>query len=285
MNSEILLSGLRFGEGPRWRDGKLWFSDFYRHAVFTVDESGLETHIVDVPGQPSGLGWLPDGTLLIVSMTDRKLVRWDSGSLTDYADLSQIATFHANDMVVDEHGRAYVGNFGFDLHQAMLEREIPEILADNSAGNTSLIRVDPDQSVHDATDDVRFPNGMVFLNEGRTLVVAETLRLALTAFDVAPDGTLSNRRIWASTAAQGVAPDGICTDGEIIWAASALAPLVVGYREGGEVAGTVATQQNAYACALGGSDGKSLFIMTAPSSHPGEIAGVESGSIEVAQLD
>ena len=129
------------------------------------------------------------------------------------------------------------------------------------------------------------PHQMVGAFFGRTLVVAETLRLGLTAFDVAPDGALSNRRIWASTAAQGVAPDGICTDGEIIWAASALAPLVVGYREGGEVAGTVATQQNAYACALGGSDGKSLFIMTAPSSHPGEIAGVESGSIEVAQLD
>jgi len=284
MKSDVLLTGLRFGEGPRWRDGTLWFSDFYRHAVFTVNESGVETQVVDVPGQPSGLGWLPDGSLLIVSMTDRRLLRWDGSSLTDYADLSQIATFHANDMVVDSQGRAYVGNFGFDLHQVMLEREIPEILADNSAGNTSLIRVDPDQGVHAATDDLRFPNGMVFLDGGRTLVVAETLRLQLTAFDVAPDGSLSNRRLWAPTATQGVAPDGICTDGEIIWAASALAPMVVGYREGGEVAGTITTHQNAYACALGGSDGKTMFIMTAPSSHPGEVAAVKSGTVEVAQL-
>ncbi len=282
MGTDVLLTGLRFGEGPRWRDGLLWFSDFYRHGVYTVDESGVENLVVEVPGQPSGLGWLPDGSLLIVSMTDRTLLRWDGSTLSDYADLSSIATFHTNDMIVDSQGRAYVGNFGFDLHQAMLEREVPEILADNSAGNTSLIRVDPDGSVHEAIDDVRFPNGMVFLDGGRTLVVAETLRLQLTAFDVAEDGSLSNRRVWASTAAQGVAPDGICTDGQTVWAAAALAPMVVGYREGGEVAGTVETQQIAYACALGGADGRTMFIMTAPSSHPAEVAEVEAGTIEVA---
>ncbi len=185
METQVLLSGLRFGEGPRWRDGLLWFSDFYRRGVYTVDESGVESLVVEVPGQPSGLGWLPDGSLLIVSMTNRQVLRWDGSTLSFYADVSDIATFHANDMIVDASGRAYVGNFGFDLHAAMLEREVPEILADNSAGNTSLIRVDPDGSVHEAADDVRFPNGMVLLDGGRTLVVAETLRLQLTAFDVA----------------------------------------------------------------------------------------------------
>jgi sugar lactone lactonase YvrE len=284
MGTDVLLTGLRFGEGPRWRDGRLWFSDFYRHGVYTVDEAGVEELVVEVPGQPSGLGWLPDGSMLIVSMTDRKLLRWDGDALEEYADLSGIATFHANDMLVDEQGRAYVGNFGFDLHQAMLEREVPEILADDSAGNTSLIRVDPDRSVHVAADDVRFPNGMVLLDGGRTLVVAETLRLQLTAFDVAADGTLSNRRVWASTAAQGVAADGICTDGETIWVAAALAPMVVGYRDGGEVAGTIETQQIAFACALGGNDGRKMFIMTAPSSHPAEVAEVEAGTIEVSNL-
>jgi len=284
VETQVLLSGLRFGEGPRWRDGLLWFSDFYRRAVYTVDESGVENLVVEVPGQPSGLGWLPDGSLLIVSMTDRQVLRWDGNTLSPYADVSAIATFHANDMIVDTAGRAYVGNFGFDLHAAMLEREVPEILADNSAGNTSLIRVDPDGSVHEAADDVRFPNGMVLLDGGRTLVVAETLRLQLTAFDVAEDGSLSNRRVWASTAEQGVAPDGICTDGQTIWAAAALAPMVVGYREGGEVVGTVSTQQIAYACALGGSDGNTMFIMTAPSSHPAEVADVEAGTIETATI-
>ena len=125
---------------------------------------------------------------------------------------------------------------------------------------------------------------MVLLDGGRTLVVAETLRLQLTAFDVAEDGSLSNRRVWASTAEQGVAPDGICTDGQTVWAAAALAPMVVGYREGGEVVGTVNTKQNAYACALGGSDGNTMFIMTAPSSHPAEVAEVEAGTIETAKL-
>jgi len=284
MGTEILLTGLRFGEGPRWRDGLLWFSDFYRRGVYTVDESGKENLIVEVAGQPSGLGWLPDGSLLIVSMTDRRLVRWDGSTLSDYADLSSLASFHANDLIVDAQGRAYVGNFGFDLHREMLEREVPEILADESAGNTSLIRVDPDGSVHEAADNVRFPNGMVFLDNGKTLVVAETLRLQLTAFDVAPDGSLTNRRIWASTGEQGVAPDGICTDGRTVWAAAALAPQVVGYREGGEVVETVETGQIAYACALGGSDGKTLFVMTAPSSHPAEVSEVEAGTIEVARM-
>ena len=284
MTTDVLLTGLRFGEAPRWHDGVLWFSDFYRHAVFTVDEDGNETKMVDVPGQPSGLGWLPDDSLLIVSMLDRKLLRWANNELADYADLGSIATFHTNDMIVDAKGRAYVGNFGFDLHEAMLNRPIPDILADNTAGNTSLIRVDPDRSVHVAAEDVRFPNGMVLLDGGRTLVVAETLRLQLTAFDVADDGTLSNRRVWASTAEQGVAPDGICTDGSTIWASAALSPLVAGYRDGGELVAIVETRLIPYACALGGSDGRTLFAMTAPSSHPAEVADVETATIETARL-
>ena len=284
MTTDILLTGLRFGEGPRWHDGVLWFSDFYRHAVFTVDEHGRETHIVDVPGQPSGLGWLPDGSLLIVSMLDRKLMRWADGELTEYADLSSIAPFHTNDLIVDDHGRAYVGNFGFDLHEAMLHRDIPDILADDSAGNTRLIRVDPDRSVHVAADNVRFPNGMVLLEGGRTLVVAETLRLQLTAFDVADNGTLSRRRVWASTATEGVAPDGICTDGTTIWVAAALAPVVAAYRDGGELVGTIETRLIPFACALGGSDGRTLYAMTAPSSHPAEIADIESATIETVRI-
>jgi sugar lactone lactonase YvrE len=285
MTWERIIDGIDFGEGPRWHDGRLWFSDFYRHGVYTVDEAGVEELVVEVPNQPSGLGWLPDGSLLVVSMLDRKVLRLlPDGSLVEHADLGGIAQFHANDMLVDASGRAYVGNFGYDLHADMLAREIPVILADESAGRTSLARVDPDGSVHVAADDVRFPNGMALLDEGRTLVVAETLRLRLTAFDVAADGTLSNRRVFAETAAQGVAPDGICTDGETVWVASALAPAVVGYRDGGEVVGTVETRQIAYACALGGADGRTLFAMTAPSSHPAEVAQARLGTVEVARV-
>lgn len=285
MTTDVLLTGLGFGEGPRWHDGRLWFSDFYRHGVYAVDEAGDEELMVTVPTQPSGLGWLPDGSLLVVSMLDRRVLRLTGdGDLTEYADLSATADFHANDMLVDARGRAYVGNFGYDLHQDMTEREVPTILADEAAGRTRLVRVDPDRSVHVAAEDVRFPNGMVLLDGGRTLVLAETLRLQLTAFDVADDGTLGNRRVFASTAAQGVAPDGICTDGETVWVASALAPAVVGYRDGGEVVGTVETRQIAYACALGGDDGRTMFVMTAPSSHPAEVAGARLGTVEVTRV-
>ena len=285
VEASVLRDGLDFGEAPRWRDGRLWFSDFYRHAVFTLDEDGAEERVLDVPEQPSGLGWLPDGRLLVVSMRDRAVLRREAdGRLVRHADLSGFATFHANDLLVDDGGRAYVGNFGFDLHEEMTRRSVAEILADESAGATTLVRVDPDGSVHAAAEDVRFPNGMVLLDGGRTLVLAETLRLQLTAFDVAEDGTLSNRRVWAATAGQGVAPDGICTDGETVWVAGALVAAVVGYRQGGAVAGRVETSQPAFACALGGADGRTLFAMTAPESDPGIVAGRGRGRVERAVL-
>ena len=282
----VLKDGLGFGEAPRWRDGKLWFSDFYRRAVFTLDEDGTETKVVDVPNQPSGLGWLADGRLLVVSMTDRKVMRLEEdGVLVEHADLSALADFHVNDLITDDQGRAWVGNFGYDLHHDMGEREIPAILADESAGLTRLVRVDPDGSVHVAAEGLRFPNGMVWLDGGRTLVVAETLRLQLTAFDVAEDGTLSNPRVWAATGEQMAAPDGICADPEGgIWVATALQPRVIRYAEGGAVAGEVETSQISYAVGLGGADGRTLFVMTAPTSDPavvdaGRHAAVESAAV------
>lgn len=284
--SDVLLEGLAFGEGPRWRDGRLWFSDFYRHAVFTVDESGAEERVVDVPAQPSGLGWLPDGRLLVVSMTDRKVLRREpDGALVTHADLSGVATFHANDMLVDDAGRAYVGNFGYDLHADLKAREVPVILADETAGQAVIARVDPDGSVHAAASDVRFPNGMALVDGGRTLVVAETLRLRLTAFDVADDGTLSNQRVWASLAEGFVAPDGICADPEGgVWVANALGAQVLRVAEGGEVLDTVTTTQLAYACALGGAGGRTLFVMTAPSSEPWVVADARDGKVERASV-
>lgn len=282
----VLKEGLAFGEGPRWRDGLLWFSDFYRHAVFTLDADGTETKVVDVPAQPSGLGWLPDGRLLVSSMRDRRVLRLEpDGTLVEHADLSGLADHHLNDLITDDTGRAYVGNFGYDLHADMAVRDVPTILADEGAGATRLVRVDPDGSVHVVAEGVRFPNGMAWLDGGRTLVLAETLRLQLTAFDVADDGSLSGRRVWASTAPQMVAPDGICVDPQGgIWVAAALGNAVVRYAEGGEVTGTVETSQIAYACALGGPDGRTLFTMTAPSSEPSVVEGQTLGRIETAEV-
>lgn len=284
--ASVLRDGLAFGEGPRWRDGRLWFSDFYRRAVFTLTEDGAETEVVDVPTQPSGLGWLPDGRLLVSSMTDRTVLRLEpDGTLAVHADLTAYADHHVNDLVTDATGRAYVGNFGYDLHHDMAERDVPTILGDESAGATRLVRVDPDGSVTVVAEGVRFPNGMALIDEGRTLILAETLRLQLTAFDVAPDGSLSNRRVWASTAPQMVAPDGICADPQGgIWVAAALGAAVVRYAEGGEVTGMVETSQNAFACALGGADGRTLFAMTAPGSEPWIVDGHTLGKIEVASV-
>lgn len=285
--STVIRDGLDFGEGPRWRDGLLWFSDFYRHAVYTLDpETGEETKVVDVPGQPSGLGWLPDGRLLVVSMTDHKVMRLETdGTLVEHADISAHCGYHANDMLVDAQGRAYVGNFGYDLHDDMARRDVPTILGDESAGATDLVRVDPDGSVTVVAEGVRFPNGMAFLDGGRTLVLAETLRLQLTAFTVQEDGSLTDRRVWASTAEQMAAADGIAADGEGgVWVSAALGPAVVRYAEGGEVTGMVTTTQNAFACAVGGPDGRTLYVMTAPSSEPKDVDGRSAGKIEAAAI-
>lgn len=284
--AQVIHEGLAFGEAPRWRDGRLWFSDFYRRAVYTLAPDGTETKVADVPEQPSGLGWLPDGRLLISSMRDKKVLRLESdGSLVEHADLSSLAGFHVNDLLTDDQGRAYVGNFGYDLHADMAAREIPTILGDESAGATSLALVHPDGTVEVAAPEVRFPNGMALIDDGRTLVLAETLRMQLTAFDVAGDGALSNRRVFASTAEQMAAPDGIAADPDGgIWVAPALSPNVFRYAEGGEVTGLVETSQPVFAVALGGEDGRTLYAMTAPTSEPSAVDGQRLGCIEAAQV-
>ena len=267
-----LLAGLSFGEGPRWRDNKLWFSDFYVHQVRTVDEAGKAETIVEVPGRPSGLGWRPDGTMLIVSMTDRRLLRFAGGTLSVEAELKPLATGHCNDMVVDAKGRAYVGNFGFDRHAGEEPRP------------AALIRVDPDRSVHKAADGLMFPNGTVITPDGKTMIVGETLAKRLTAFDIAADGTLSNRRVWAETPTCN--PDGICLDAEGgIWVTGAFTHHMVRVLEGGRVTHDLDLGPRcAYACMLGGKDGRTLFVITNSGSGPA-IADKRDGRIETMRVD
>jgi sugar lactone lactonase YvrE len=271
MTTTVLAEGFRFPEGPRWHDGRLVFSDQHDRRVVAVTVDGATETVVEVPEFPSGLGWLPDGRMLVVSMHDRKLLRLDPGGLTEVADLSKHATWHCNDMVVDAHGRAYVGNFGFDL--------------DGHADPhpTVMIRVDPDGTVAVAADDLRFPNGTVITPDGKTLVVGESYGACLTAFDVAADGTLSNRREWARL--RGAVPDGICLDAEgAIWSACPLSGRVLRVREGGEVTDEVRiTRRGAYACMLGGADGRTLFVCAADASDPEE-TGNRRGAIEVCEV-
>ncbi len=274
--AERFVDGLFFGEGPRWHDGRLWYSDFFDQAVFSVAEDGSRRREVEVPGRPSGLGWLPDGRLLVVSMEDRLVLRREAdGSLVTHGDLRPWATHYGNDMVVAADGRTYVGNFGFDLY-AFYD-------GDAEFSRTSLIRIDPDGTATEAAADLSFPNGTVLFSDGRTLVVAESFALRLTAFDVAADGTLSNRRLWAHLGDCG--PDGICLDADGgIWVANALGNDCRRFAEGGEELDRVTTSQTCFACMLGGADRRTLYCITAPSSTEREASAARHGRIEQVRV-
>ena len=285
MSTTILRDGLYFGEGPRWHEGRLWYSDFYDHAVHAIDLDGNDERIVEVESQPSGLGWLPNGDLLVTSMLDRKLMRWTGSELTTHADFGNHFTWQANDLLVDQHGRAYIGNFGFDYEVFLDEQGIEGLFADPDSLTTVMCRVDPDGTVNVASDGLIFPNGMVITPDGKTMIVAETLALRLTAFDIAPDSSLSNRRVWADLSAHMAAPDGICLDAEgAVWIANALAPRLMRIGEGGVVIDEVETTMNTYACMLGGPEGKHLFAMTAPTSDSRHAPLAPNGAIEVVQV-
>jgi sugar lactone lactonase YvrE len=242
------LGQLAFPESPRWHERALWFSDFYTHRVQRVDMTGHCETVVQVPGQPSGLGWLPDGRLLVVSMTDRRLLRLDGQTLTEVADLSSLAPFHCNDMVVDARGRAYIGNFGFDMYARKTPRP------------TGLILVQPDGQARVVAENLHFPNGAVITPDGRTLIIGESYASRLTAFDIADDGSLSGRRVWAVL--DKATPDGICLDAEgAVWLASPISREVIRVRKGGEVTHRIATPGQAVACMLGGLDRRTLFVL------------------------
>jgi len=275
-DTELLLDGLVFPECPRWQAGKLWFSDMIGRKVMSVDLSGNVETIVKVPGQPAGLGWLPDGALLIVSMTDRKLLRYDSHSLSEIADLSQLASFHLNDMVIDSQGRSYIGNFGFDIHSITSTPSTANVILVTQDGNTKIV-----------ADNLLFPNGSVITPDEQTYIVAESLAQKLTAFTIHHDGTLTNQRTWAQL--DGLLPDGICLDAEgAVWIASATdkdTSEVMRITEGGKVTHRIKPSNIAFACILGGPDRRTLFIATADTSNPEKAFTKQSGRIEYAEVD
>lgn len=281
-----LAHSIYFGEGPRWRGGRLWFSDFYAHRVCSVDLAGTLRTELELEGRPSGLGWMPDGSLLVVRMELRQLWRrWPDGRFACHADLAAYSEFLCNDLVVDGQGRAYVGNFGFDLDAEIHARGAESVLADHPT--TVLALVQPDGSVSDAAPGERFsfPNGMVITPDGKTLILGETLAGRLTALDIGPDGTLSNRRAWAPT--WPAIPDGIALDAEgAVWIANPLAPECRRIGAGGAVLEVIETAGlPCFACMLGGPEGKHLFMLVAPSSDAGAAASAPQGKVLVAQVD
>jgi sugar lactone lactonase YvrE len=283
----VVLDGLSFLEAPRWRAGRLWLSDFYTHQVLSAlpDGSNLRTE-AEVPGQPSGLGWLPDGRLLVVSMRDRRLLRREArGELVEHADLSTWATGHANDMLVDTVGRAYVGNIGFDL------------MGGADVRTTDLLRIDPDGAVSPVAAELYCPNGMALV-DGQ-LVVAETFANRLSAFPVAVDGALGTRRDWARfgdvptslgigdvLAVAVVVPDGICPDAEgAIWVADPRGRRVLRVRRGGEITTEIEVGTGVFACALGGDDGRTLYLCTAPSFAEHERRDTREAQLLAVRVD
>lgn len=265
--SEVLMEGLAFPEGVRWHDGALWFSDMHGHVVIRLDPDGDAETVAAVPECPSGLGFLPDGRLLVVSMHDRRLLRHEDDGLQLHADLSGLAEWHCNDMCVDSRGRAYVGNFG----DASAPPEPPH--------PTVLIMVDPDGAARVVAEDLWFPNGIAVSPDGGTLVVAETRSVPgkLTAFDVAADGGLSNRRTLASF--EGGFPDGLAMDAEgAVWVAFPFGDELVRVTPDGEVDQRLPFP-SPYAVALGGRSGRELFVCTAPSWVPEDAERERAGSV------
>jgi sugar lactone lactonase YvrE len=271
-----LADGFSFLESPRWHDGSLYLSDFYTRRVLRMDDAGVFHTLCEVPGQPSGLGFDQQNRLMVVSMTDRKLLRIEDDSrLTEIADLSALAPYHCNDMIVDARGRAYIGNFGSDVDVAAITP-------------TRLILVEPGRGPRTAAANLIFPNGMAITPDGCTLLVAETFAYRISAFSIAEDGALHSRRTWAhfgmadAPPAASIAevlqsdhttPDGICLDAEgALWVADATGSGALRIGPDGRQIGFVDTSPDAvFAVALGGTDGRTLFMCVAPplgSSDP-----------------
>ena len=270
---ETVLDGLAFAEGPRWRDGRLWFSDMHAHEVIAMTPAGKRETVFSHSGPVSGLGWLPDGRMLVVAMVDMALLRIESdGRAVVHADLSAVATGRCNDMVVDAAGGAYVGNFGYDYPAGEMKP-------------AKLARVGPDGIVSVAAEDMMFPNGSIITPDGKTLIVGETFAERLTAFDIGANGALSNRRVWAQLGSREY-PDGSCLDAEgAIWVASPFTSEVIRVKEGGEVLERIKADQGVFACMLGGDDRKTLFVLTADSSDPDATEAKRTGRIEVTRVD
>ena len=263
-----VLEGGSFFEGPRWHEGSWWVSDFYRHTVSTVTQDGAESVVLEVENQPSGLGWMPDGALIVTSMKDHRLLRVVDGEVSTLADVSQHCGGSLNDLVVDAAGHVFVGDLAFDL------------MGGGAPEPTSLKRVDPDGTVTVVADRMWTPNGMAITPDGGTLLVDETLGNRVTAFDLAPDGSLADRRTWAEfgplptgdsigefLGALDVAPDGCTLDAEgRLWVADGKYGRVLRVAEGGAIAEEIAAPDGlgVFACALGGDDGRTLLLCCAP---------------------
>jgi len=285
---KVVADGFTYLEGPRWHEGKLWFVDFYTHGVYRVGDDTVEK-VVHVEQQPSGLGWLPDGRMLVVSMKDRKVMRQEhDGSLVVHADIWNQCGGHANDMVVAPSGNAYVGNFGFDL------------MGGAGHKNTTILLIRPDGSSQNVADGLAFPNGMVITPGEQRLIVNELFGNRISQFDIQADGTLGPRRDFANFGDLGdepdvgvrleratIVPDGLALDAEgAVWFADTINQRAVRVAEGGQILEEVNTApEGVFAVALGGEDGKTLFLCAAPDWDEGARKAVREARMLATGVD
>jgi sugar lactone lactonase YvrE len=266
LSTKVLLDGRGFLEAPHWHDGEIWTSDLHRHEVLAISADSDTRVIATLDDQPSGLGFLPDGSAIVVSLLDRKILR--VGDLSVLADLTALTVGGTNDMIVDAQGRAYVGSFGYDVFAR----------APKAPGN--LVLVDTDGQAQVVAEDLQFPNGMAFTTEG-TLLVAETTASVITEFDVHADGTLANRRVWADLAGR---PDGVTIDAEgALWVSFPREGLVARISRGGEVLDEVHVQSGwrAVSCGFGGTNLTTLYVTTAHVTDTETTAAIEWTSVDV----
>ena len=319
--TSVALSGFGVPESLRWHQGALWFSDLAHGTVHRWDGTGEAETVLKVPGRAGGLGWLPDGRMLVASMDGGVVYRLETdGELVEHADLRHLVGGPVNDMLVDPHGRAYVGNFGFDYHAFAREHANAMLYAPPGPAKAPIACLAADGTLLGVTEPVLFPNGCVLTADGATMVAAETLAMRLTAFPVLPDGTLGKPRPWAplispflwhavnhpgllgritrrisalldhpaiaKRSASPIAPDGIAwhSDGETMWIANALRGECVRVAEGGRVLDRVTTSQNTLSCLVAGQDGRTLFAATVPTDDPVRAAELNGGRIEMLRL-
>jgi sugar lactone lactonase YvrE len=266
---ETVIDGIHFGECLRWRDGLLYFVDMYGDVVRTFDPATGEGAVVGEVFHPGGIGWLPDGRMLVVASEDRRVFEVGPDGNDPYVDLSEVAPGWANDMLVGRDGRAYVGNFGYDLFAEELRP-------------TQLVMVDTDRTVTVEPGELAFPNGMVRRSDG-TLVVAESFAPGLALFDVGADGHLTPAgRIDLD---DDLNPDGICIDAEdAVWFASVYSQEAVRVAADGGIE-RFKVSQNAYACMLGGEDRRTLYVATAPDHEPANRRAAAEARIEAMRVE
>lgn len=267
------VSGFQFLDSLRWHQGHIWTSDFFRSEVIRIGLDGRSEVMAKIPGDPSGIGFLPDGTPLVVSQHEQKVYAIKAGgTLALHADLHGLVRGNANDMVVLPNGNAYVGNFGFDVHAG----EVPK--------PTNLVLVRPNGKAEVAASGMMFPNGAALVPGTNTLVVAETFAARIAAFDVAEDGSLENRRVWAQLPA-GSLPDGLCCDANgTVWVASVWGDQgerFIHVAEGGEILDVIHTPGRwAIACTFGGPELQTLYCATAETTLEDHRRRISRASIE-----